>query len=219
MQSPLSTIKSIWSILAMPFLLPLTNRQLRKQLDRWEIDAAFDDIHALNEQDLKSYVESEWIRAKDIDEKLAKLTVTLSLAVTVGGAIAKTIVDGLQESVARTATISLLCFSMGYFLYGAWIGFQGLRPKPRFGYGARYLRSLARGGDEATNSMRYAACGFQVMNLVRSNEASAAIDLIRNGILFYAAAIMISFLVPTENSVDEIPPAKLWPATIRYVQK
>jgi hypothetical protein len=177
----------------------ILNRKLERRIEAWETSPDFEDIRALNTDQLKQYLETEWTRAKELDEKLNKLTAALSVAVTVGGVVSKTIFDGLAATPVKMAIAVLLFVSMGMFLFGAVIGFSGLRPKPRYGYGAGYLRIIARGGDEAANEMRKAASGFQIMNTIRSNEASTAIGLIRNGVVVFTFAIASSFYAPAAS--------------------
>lgn len=187
-----------WAWRAVPDAIRLfiVNRNLERRLEGWETAPDFNDIRALDTDQLAKYLETEWTRAKELDEKLNKLTAALSVAVTVGGVVSKTIFDGLAATPAKTAIAALLFVSMGMFLFGAVIGFSGLRPKPRYGYGAGYLRVIARGGDEAANEIMKAASGFQIMNTIRSNEASTAIGLIRNGVVVFTLAIAASFFAP-----------------------
>jgi len=184
----------------------IVNRNLKRRLEAWETAHDFDDIRALNTDQLEKYLETEWTRAKELDEKLNKLTAALSVAVTVSGVVSKTIFDGLAATPVKTSIAILLFVSMGMFLFGAVIGFSGLRPKPRYGYGAGYLRIIAQGGDEATKAMMRAASGFQIMNAIRSNEASTAIGLIRNGVVVFTFAIAVSFFAPTTDQTASISP-------------
>ncbi len=190
-------MRALWSYLFDAFRAPFVNRRIIKRLQSLGSHELFNDIRSLNEDDIRKYVESEWTRAKELDEKLSKLTAALSIALTVGGAVAKTIIDGLAISPIKIAVLVLLFLSMTCFLYGAMIGFRGLRPKPRFGYGAQFMNEVAAGGEGARKSLNEAAAGFEVVNLVRANEASAAIDLIRNGIILFALATALSFAAPT----------------------
>lgn len=178
----------------------IANRKVRCDFLDWENNSAFKDVRTLSEDQLKTYLESEWTRAKELDDKLYKLTAALSVAVTVGGVLAKTIFDGLAPTVGRAATMTLLFISMALFLIGAIIGFGGLRPKPRYGYGARFIKDVEEPGERAKREYERAVCGFQAMNLVRSNEATAAIGLIRNGVLLFALAIAFSFFTPRISS-------------------
>jgi hypothetical protein len=193
-----------------PIRLIGANRILERQLDNLDTDPAFADIRALSESDLKDYVQSEWTRSKELDDKLAKLTAVLSVALTVGGTVAKIIVDGFGVSYLATLVVIVMLASMACFLAGALIGFRGIQPKSRYGYGAAYLVMVAKGGDEAQRAMIAAASAFQVSNAIRSNQASAAVDLVRNGIVLFGLAIAVSLFIsdpkevahPTEASVS-----------------
>jgi hypothetical protein len=178
------------------FRAPFVNRRIAKRLNCLATHESFSDIRSLSDEEVKKYIETEWIRAKELDDKLSKLTASLSVALTVGGAVAKTIVDGLAPSPMRITILVLLFVSMVFFLYGALIGFRGLRPKARYGYGAKFVNTIAAGGEDARKALREAAAGFEVLNLIRANEASAAIDLIRNGIIIFAVAMALSFFAP-----------------------
>jgi hypothetical protein len=178
--------------------MPFVNRRIARRLQSLDAQGAFGDIKSLSEDDIKKYIESEWSRAKELDDKLSKLTAALSVALTVSGVVSKSIVDGLASSPFKWSVLVLLFLSMAFFLYGAIIGFRGLRPKPRFGYGAKFINTVAAGGEEARKTMNEAAAGFEVVNMIRANEASAAIDLIRNGIVLFAIAMALSFVVPAK---------------------
>jgi hypothetical protein len=178
----------------------IANSRIKKQLDDWEHSPEFSDIRRLEESVLKTYIESEWVRAKELDEKLNKLTASLSIAVTVGSVVAKAIFDGLESSPLKTIALILSSLSMALFLFGAVIGFNGLRPKQRFGYGARYLRILAEGGHDAVREMWRAASGFQVTNTIRSNQAIVAITFIRNGVILFTLSIFLSLFAKSSSS-------------------
>lgn len=178
------------------FRMPFVNRRIAKRLCCLATHESFADIRLLSDDDAKKYIESEWVRAKELDDKLSKLTASLSIALTVGGAVAKTMIDGLAPSPVRDIVLALLFIAMMSFLYGAIIGFRGLRPKPRYGYGAKFLNIVATGGEDARRALQEAAAGFETVNMIRANEASAAIDLIRNGIIIFAIATALSFFAP-----------------------
>jgi len=200
-------IRALWSYLFDAFRTPFVNRRLARRLQSLDTQKSFSDIKSLSDGDIKKYIESEWTRAKELDDKLSKLTAALSVALTVGGAVAKSIADGLAASDIKIAVLSLLLLSMVFFLYGAIIGFRGLRPKPRFGYGAKFMNEVAVGGESARRSQNEAAAGFEVVNMIRANEASAAIDLIRNGIILFAIATALSFVAPAKSSHPAADPS------------
>jgi len=168
--------------------------RLKKKLEgQSRNDPIFDGVEKMQDSDLDQYLEQEWTRAKELDGKLAKLTTTLSIGVTLGGVASKLIVGQLGSAPGRNVFLTFVVVSLVLFLLGAMLGFNGLRPKPRFGYGPPYLNKIAEGGSAARNARELAIEGFIITNLIRNNEASAAIDLIRNGILFYGLAVVLSF--------------------------
>lgn len=196
------------------FTMPFVNRKLEKKLDNIESHVSA-DIKSLSDEDIKRFLDAEWVRAKELDEKLTKLTVSLSVALTIGGLVAKTIVDGLAISPIKIVVLILLALSMVSFLYGAVIGFRGLKPKRRFGYGASFMASAAREGDDGRKSFNFAVAGFEVVNMVRANEASASVDHIRNGIILFAISVILSFAAPikqTEQAPSNLP-------TLEFVYK
>ncbi|QRX65231.1 hypothetical protein JS578_14415 (plasmid) [Dysgonomonadaceae bacterium zrk40] len=98
-------------------------------MEVWQTHEAFADIRKLGDDDLKKYIESEWVRAKELDDKLSKLTATLSIALTVGGAVAKTVVDGLAPSTIKYIVLALLFVSMLFFLWGGACRLPGFKTK------------------------------------------------------------------------------------------
>lgn len=183
----------LWSWLTDSLRMPLVNLALSEKLEKSAVsDPIFTSIREMRDSDIDQYLDLEWSRAKELDDKLSRLTATLSIGLTLGGVASKFILEQLSASPARTAFLVLILVSMAHFLLGALLGFSGLRPKPRYGYGPDYLNRIASGGDTARRAKESAAEGFMITNIIRNNEASAAIDLIRNGILFYGLALVLS---------------------------
>ncbi len=106
-------------------------------------------IAELSNEDLAKLIEAEWTRGKELDDKLQKLTAALSVSGTVGGLVASTMLQDLAASGWKATAAALFLLAAGLLLTGVLIGFNGLRPKPRYGYGAGYIgvtrRRLLRG--------------------------------------------------------------------------
>lgn len=151
-------------------------------------------IAALSNDDLAKLIEAEWTRGKELDDKLQKLTATLSVSVTIGGLVGSTMLQDLVASGWKIAAAVLFLLAAVLLLTGVLIGFNGLRPKPRYGYGAGYLSIIAAGGEIARKEMIAAARGFERDNLLRANEAFAAIVSIRNGVLVFASAMLVGLV-------------------------
>ncbi len=193
----------IRSVAAMPFRsIQFLARELWTPVAMWRINSMIrrrtlgtgGPIAELSNEDLAKLIEAEWTRGKELDDKLQKLTAALSVSVTVGGLVASTMLQDLVASGWKVAAAVLFLLTAGLLLTGVLIGFNGLRPKPRYGYGAGYLNIVAAGGDLARKEMVAAARSFERDNLLRANEAVAAIVSIRNGVLTFASAMLVGLV-------------------------
>lgn len=170
------------------------------------------DIKALSDEDLKKLVESEWTRAKELDDKLQKLTAALTVSVAVGGLVASTILQDLALSRIKVASGVLFLLAAMFLFGGVLLGFNGLRPKPRYGYGAAFMRKVAcTDGTVARDALIAAAAGFQRDNMIRANEASAATASIRNGIVIFVVAMLLGLIAAVAGkapSAEDMPPGR-----------
>lgn len=105
----------------------------------------------------------------------------------------------IHASWPKITAVVLFLVAAAFLFFGAILGFNGLRPKPRWGYGAQFLRIMAAGGTEARKACIDAATNFQRDNLLRSNEAYAAIASIKNGVIFFALAVIASLLASKDG--------------------
>lgn len=199
-------LKAVWhgvKTFLAELLQPLIVVRLNRKLARAPVDDA--DIKALTNDNLKSLVDSEWTRAKELDDKLQKLTAALSVSVTIGGLVATTILQDLALSNIKVATGVLFLMSALFLFAGVLLGFNGLRPKPRHGYGAAFMRKIATtDGTVARDALVSAASGFQQDNMIRANEASAATASIRNGVVLFVVAMLVGLIAAVAGKA---PPA------------
>lgn len=186
---PLRPIRSVAGELWTPIAMWRINSTIKRRPP-----ATGGPIAELTDADLAKLIDSEWTRAKELDDKLQKLTAALSVSVTIGGLVGSTMLQDLAASGLKSATAALFLIAAVLLLTGVLISFNGLRPKPRYGYGAGYLNIVAKGGDAARIEMVAAARSFERDNLVRANEAAAAIASIRNGVLVFATAMLVGLM-------------------------
>ncbi|MBZ9766713.1 hypothetical protein LB526_08070 [Mesorhizobium sp. CA6] len=162
------------------------------------------DIAELSDADLSSYLVADGVRAKELDEKLQKLTAALSVAVTVGGLVGQTMLGGLSASWLKTATAFSFLIAELYLVVGVIVGFDGLRPRARYGYGPAFLRIMSQGGDAKRNELIAAANASERDNIMRANQASAAASAVRNGVLIFVFSVFLGIL-----AVEFAPPPAL----------
>jgi hypothetical protein len=181
----ISAVRHLFAEAFVPLRMVWTNHRLRRS------DVRDPDIPHLGDADLEALVESEAARAKELDEKLQKVTASLSVAVAVGGLVGQTLLQDLVASTTKMAAAFIFLVAAAYFATGVLVGFGGLRGKERYGYGAAYRRIRAAGGDPARQQLEAAVAWAQRDNIIRSNEATAAAMSIRNGIVAFAIALLI----------------------------
>lgn len=177
-----------------PIEMVLVNRRLRGA-SSWDADVA-----ALSDGDILAFLAADGVRAKELDEKLQKLTAVLSVAVTVGGLVGQTLLGGVTASWLKTAIAITFLIAELYLVVGVVVGFDGLRPRPRYGYGPGFLRLMAEGGKAKQDELVRAANGSLRDNMIRANQASAAATAIRNGVLVFAFAIVLGLWAAGRSS-------------------
>ncbi len=171
-----------------PVEMVLVNRRLRR--------ASFSDadVAALSDDDVLAFLATDGARARELDEKLQKLTAVLSVAVTVGGLVGQTLLGEVTAPWLKTAIAITFLVAELYLVVGVVVGFDGLRPRPRYGYGPGFLRLMAAGGRAKQDELVRAANGSLRDNMIRANQASAAATAIRNGVLVFAFAVVLGLL-------------------------
>lgn len=202
LKSVLKFPHSVAMALAVPIHMAIANRRVSKS------DISTENIEALSEKDLEELIRTEWIRARDLDEKLHKMTTVLSVGVVIGGLVSTTMLQSISGSTAKYVAINLYLLATILLLIGVVLGFNGLLPKKRYGYGAAYMKNVAVGGETARSEMIAAAREFQRDNLIRSNETTAAVVSIRNGVLVFALGIAANLyaLAIAEPDAPQEPP-------------
>lgn len=190
-------MQRLWQFLYPIFPLPLmiwAERQLAtptaEQLTRRE------RWLALGRDELLKQLDLEWERAKFLDDKLFKLTTALSVAVTAGGALAKTLMASVAGWALSGWVFALLLYAIILLFTGAIMGFSGLRPKARPGYGVDFALRIQRPSRPAKLEIADALLSYELTNMLRANEASAANVAIRNGVLAFATALLIALFAP-----------------------
>lgn len=166
----------------------------------------------LPEETLQKTVDAEWKRARQLDDKLSKVTAALAVAVTIGSVISKTFAEGLSPDAWRVAVLVLLTLAMILMLMGALLGFNGLRPKRRPATGPDYEFAANVGADARKELAVKALAIFEADNTIRANEASAAIDTLRNGVTLFTLSILLSTFAPTALPEPTVLPQAVRPA-------
>lgn len=177
---------------------------------------------ALGRQALLPILAEEWERAKFIDEKLFKLTAALSLAVAAVGVASKPVLDAMPAGPLKVSVTVVLLYAIVSLFAGTLMGFSGLRPKPRAGYGPDFALQIRHNNKHAAEKIADALKDFEIKNIIRANEASAANMAIRNGVIAFALAMTFSLFLPPKPEPPVTPNIRVnvdmrtmpsWPCT------
>ena len=193
----MSLLSNLWyELVPFPRLLAF-NRNVRSGLETpnpREIKWA-----TLGREKLLSLLADEWDRAKQLDEKLFKVTTALSLAVAAVGVASKAVLDALPSGPMKILLLVVLLYAIASLFAGTVMGFSGLRPKPRAGYGPDFALRIRHDNARAVQQLADALTHFEITNILRSNEAMAANTAIRNGVIAFALAMTFSLFIPAQK--------------------
>lgn len=155
---------------------------------------------SLGRDKLLPLIDQEWERARALDDKLGKLTAVLSIAVTLTGAAARTVLDSFPAGTIRGLAAILVIYAIASLFAGALVGFSGLRPKPRFGYGPDFAVQVRHPTKASAGRAADALAQFECWNAIRANESLAAVLAIRNGVVAFSVLALASLLLPSKTA-------------------
>lgn len=208
----MSFLSGLWyELFPLPHLLA-ANCRVRRGPD--QPDGREAKWVTLGRETLLPLLSDEWERAKQLDEKLFKVTTALSIAVAAVGVASKAVLDALPSGPVKVSVLVVLLYAIGSLFAGTVMGFSGLRPKPRAGYGPDFALQIRHDNKRAAEAIAGALAHFEVNNILRSNEAMAANTAIRNGVIAFALAMTFSLFIPVRQPTSPAPPAEQISITI-----
>ena len=168
-----------------------TYRQARSEriLDEQE----YVQYPTLSTNKLLERLREERQRASAIDEKTFKMTLSLSVGLTILGSTSAVFVNHVSLYEARIVLVALIILGIFYALASGYIALGALRTLPSYGYGTQHLLL-----DPEQQHRILAEClaRSESINLVRQLRNEAAYQSLRNGLilLFFAAAVFATFI-------------------------
>lgn len=154
---------------------------------------------------LLELLDQEWERAKHLDDKLFKATTGLSVAVSAAGVASKSVLDALSPGAFKIAITCALLYAIVSLFAGVIMGFKGLRPKQRPGYGPDFAVRIRQVSRSTAREISDALMHFEIKNLIVSNEATAANMAMRNGVIAFAIAMTVSLFIPAKTPAPAMP--------------
>lgn len=154
---------------------------------------AFTGYNTLLVEQLKDRLKEERERAQGTDEKTFKLTLSLSVGLTVLGSTAASLITVVSCVTVQIILTIIIGFGLFFVLAAGFVALGALRTAPSYGYGTQFLLKLKE--QENTQTVLAAALARQeTMNTIRHLRNETAYQALRNGLLLLFAGILI-FLV------------------------
>ena len=170
---------------AFPFVYYICRcRRLRRRAETGGIlvHGDFAKHEELSPDELRKRLAEEHTRARAMDEKTFKLTLSFSLGLTIVGLATSSLV-GTLSCVALKVTITLV-LGLGtlFVLAAAFLALGALRTLPFYGYGTAFLLR-ARHAENGHTALAEALARQETMNTVRHLRNEAAYQALRNGLV------------------------------------
>ena len=175
---------------AFPFWIYVKNvSYLKNRRDREDIlrEHSYTEYETLSLDRLERRLGEERQRGTALDEKTFKLTLSLSIGLTILGVVTAFHADGMWSSgVSVVFAIGIL------FLFGAgFLALGALRTAPTYGYGTGFLlRARANGKVILADQL----ARQETMNQIRHLRNETSYQALRNGFLLIFAGIMLHFI-------------------------
>ena len=174
------------------------SRRKKRLCDSRDIlcEPEFANYETLFTWQLQHRLKDEHQRASAMDEKTFKLTLSLSIGLTVLGSIAAFLTKAVSSATIQTISTILICFGVLYVLLAGFVALGALRTLPSFGYGTQFL--LRQKKDEQ-KVLADALARQETMNIIRHLRNETAYQTLRNGLwlLFVGIVIFATALVLT----------------------
>lgn len=196
------------------YYLPRSRRQ-RRRCDSEDIlgESAFANYEQLATEQLTLRLEEERERASNMDEKTFKLTLSLSVGLTVLGSIATFLVKAISFVTVQIVLTIIIGLGLFYILAAGVIALGALRTLPSYGYGTQFLMQKQQGNKQKV--LAEALAKQETMNMVRHLRNETSYQALRNGLwllfagaMFFSVTLVYQSLWPTSCSLEEEPQFK-----------
>jgi hypothetical protein len=151
-------------------------------------DAAFTGYSTLSPDQLTKRLEEERARATAMDEKTFKLTLSLSVGLTVLGSTAALLLKTVSSATVQTLLAVMIGLSLLYVLAAGFVALGALRTFRSYGYGTQFLLQRQ---EDAQNILADALARQEIANNIRHLRNETAYQAVRNGLSLLFAAFLV----------------------------
>lgn len=164
----------------------------------------FAEYDSLSNNQLKHRLNEERQRAAAMDEKTFKLTLSISVALTILGSIAALVTKEILSATVQVTLLILFTLGLIYVLVAGLTAVGALRTQRSFGYGTRFLLEQER-QEGAQRVLADALARQETMNRIRHLRNETAYQALRNGLLMLFLGILIFLVTLTYQSLRSAP--------------
>ncbi|MFN3627700.1 MAG: hypothetical protein ACK4S3_07450 [Parvibaculum sp.] len=148
----------------------------------------FKDYPTLSAEQLNERLKEERVRASALDDKTFKLTLSLSVGLTVLSSTAAFLIRAVTSpSIQATLTIAI-GMALFYVLSAGFVALGALRTLPSYGYGTYFLLQQQSG---TPNVVADALARQERMNNIRHLRNETAYQALRNGLILLFVALLV----------------------------
>ena len=188
-------------IFPFPFYLARKRKKLREAAAQNVLDRdTFAGYDGLSADQLTRRLEEERNRATAMDEKTFKMTLSLSIGMTVLGSIAAFLVKEIPYPTAQVALTVMIGISLIYILSAGFIAVGALKTLPSYGYGTR---PLLLDDEKRQKALASDLAKQEIMNIIRHLRNETAYQALRNGLLLLFMSVAIFATSLAAETVDK----------------
>lgn len=178
-------------------VFPFAHYRIRARRQRMRCEAAdilaedtFAGYRSLTPEQAAERLKQEHARAVALDDKTFKLTLSLTLGLTLAGSVAALLVKGVADPCIQAAAAALVGLSLFYVLSAGFIAIGALKTLPSYGFGTRFVLRQSSGTTEATAD---ALARQEVMNTIRHLRNETAYQALRNGLILLFGSFLVFY--------------------------
>jgi hypothetical protein len=174
-----------------PFLFYWARRHSQfKRIESLDLDpiaGPYESYYGMTREVLEDRIAEERERARSMDEKTFKMTLSLSIGLTILGSTVSMLVGKSPIPFFRTIIAATASLSIFYTLAGGFLALGALKTLPSYGYGTDFLIRAQR-----EKKIVVQALGCQEkMNLIRHLRNESAYQCLRNGFILLLISVSL----------------------------
>lgn len=162
----------------------------------------FADYKKLSPEQLTRRLDDEHQRASAMDEKTFKMTLSLSIGLTILGFTTAFLTKSELDGMVLIVLLIPVVLGLFYLLVASYMALGALRTLPKYGYGTEFILKKSQGSTQEVEILADALARQECMNIIRHLRNETAYQALRNGFYLLSTWILI-FLVTFGGSMSE----------------